>query len=69
MRLDFKHFQRYVTLTEEEPEGWRGEIREGEVVLSHDEAMEEEEAARAEDSESDGEYATAAIGGRRPEAA
>lgn len=60
MRLDFKHFQRYVTLTEEEPEGWRGEIRDGEVVMSHDEAMEEEEAAaQAEDSESDGEYETA----------
>ncbi|WP_328399427.1 SRPBCC family protein [Streptomyces sp. NBC_00390] len=51
MRLDFKHFQRYVTLTEEEPEGWRGEIRDGEVVMSHDEAMEEEEAAQAEEYE------------------
>lgn len=59
MRLDFKHFQRYVTLTEEEPEGWRGEIRDGEVVMSHDEAMEEEEAAQAEESESDGEYEAA----------
>ncbi|MCX4770666.1 SRPBCC family protein [Streptomyces sp. NBC_01285] len=43
MRLDFKHFQRYVTLTEEEPEGWRGEIRDGEVVVTHEDAMEEEE--------------------------
>ncbi|MEU0398319.1 SRPBCC family protein [Streptomyces sp. NPDC006208] len=59
VRLDFKHFQRYVTLTEEEPEGWRGEIRDGEVVMSHDEAMEEEEAAQAEESESDGEYEAA----------
>lgn len=50
MRLDFKHFQRYVTRTEKEPEGWRGEIRDGEVVVSHEEAMEEEEAAQ-EDSE------------------
>ncbi|MGW0556737.1 SRPBCC family protein [Streptomyces sp. NPDC002926] len=58
MRLDFKHFQRYVTLTDEEPDGWRGEIRDGEVVMSHDEAMEEEEAAQAEDSENDGEYET-----------
>ncbi|WP_329042490.1 SRPBCC family protein [Streptomyces sp. NBC_00178] len=52
MRLDFKHFQRFVTLTDEEPEGWRGEIREGEVVQSHEEAMEEEEAEN-EDAESD----------------
>ncbi|MFD4228002.1 SRPBCC family protein [Streptomyces sp. NPDC058545] len=56
VRLDFKHFQRYVTLTGDEPEGWRGEIRDGEVVMSHEEALEEEEAAQAEDSENDGEY-------------
>ncbi|MET9593578.1 SRPBCC family protein [Streptomyces sp. NPDC006516] len=62
LRLDFKHFQRYVTLTEEEPEGWRGEIRDGEVVMSHDEALEEEEAAQAEDSEDDGEYQAAEDG-------
>jgi uncharacterized membrane protein len=63
MRLDFKHFQRYVTFTDEEPEGWRGEIREGEVVRTHEEAVEEEEAAQeeedgyeedAEDEEEDG---------------
>ncbi|MFD9116485.1 SRPBCC family protein [Streptomyces bottropensis] len=52
MRLDFKNFQRYVTLTEDEPEGWRGEIRDGEVVVSHEDAMEEEEA---EQEESEGE--------------
>ncbi|MGW9130178.1 SRPBCC family protein [Streptomyces sp. NPDC055681] len=62
VRLDFKHFQRYVTLTEEEPEGWRGEIRDGEVVLSHEEALEEEEAAQAGDSENDDEYETAEDG-------
>ncbi|MER5943577.1 SRPBCC family protein [Streptomyces sp. NPDC001928] len=48
MRLDFKNFQRYVTLTDEEPEGWRGEIRDGEVVVSHEDAMEEEEADQEE---------------------
>ncbi|MFE1174901.1 SRPBCC family protein [Streptomyces sp. NPDC058773] len=51
LRLDFKHFQRYVTLTDEEPEGWRGEIREGEVVRTHEEAVEDEEA---EERESEG---------------
>ncbi|MFI1935365.1 SRPBCC family protein [Streptomyces sp. NPDC020330] len=51
VRLDFKHFQRYVTLTEEEPEGWRGEIRDGEVVISHEEAAEREEAEEAEEGE------------------
>ncbi|MFD7090127.1 SRPBCC family protein [Streptomyces sp. NPDC059896] len=50
LRLDFKHFQRYVTLTDEEPEdAWRGEIRDGEVVRTHEEAMEEEEAAQDEE--------------------
>ncbi|MFJ4964707.1 SRPBCC family protein [Streptomyces sp. NPDC088729] len=57
LRLDFKNFQRYVTLTEEEPEGWRGEIRDGEVVRTHEEAMEEEEAEEedADDEEYDDE--------------
>ncbi|PBC70080.1 polyketide cyclase/dehydrase/lipid transport protein [Streptomyces sp. TLI_235] len=67
LRLDFKNFQRYVSLTNDEAEGWRGEIRDGEVVKTHDEAMEEEEAAREredqegedkeyEDTEGEGEY-------------
>ncbi|WP_405682407.1 SRPBCC family protein [Streptomyces sp. NBC_00057] len=51
MRLDFKHFQRYVSLAQEEPEGWRGEIRDGEVVVSHEDAMEGEEAAEQEDAQ------------------
>jgi hypothetical protein len=51
MRLDFKHFQRYVTFAEEEPEGWRGEIRDGEVVLSHEDALEQEGTEEPEDAE------------------
>ncbi|MFG2589797.1 SRPBCC family protein [Streptomyces sp. NPDC048438] len=53
MRLDFKHFQRFVTLTDEEPEGWRGEIRDGEVVMTHEEAEEKEEAENGESEDSD----------------
>ncbi|MGW7540419.1 SRPBCC family protein [Streptomyces sp. NPDC054770] len=53
LRLDFKHFQRYVTLTNKEPEGWRGEIRDGEVVRTHEEAIEEEEAAGEEEDVED----------------
>ncbi|MFD7755312.1 SRPBCC family protein [Streptomyces sp. NPDC059757] len=53
LRLGFKHFQRYVTLTDEEPEGWRGEIRDGEVVRTHEDAIEEEE--QADDEEEDAE--------------
>lgn len=54
IRLDLKHFQRYVTLNEddEEVEGWRGEIRDGEVVVSHEDAVENEEADDGEDEDS-----------------
>ncbi|MGW2782521.1 SRPBCC family protein [Streptomyces populi] len=51
LRLDFKNFQRYVTLTDEEAEGWRGEIRGGDVVRTHEEALEEEEAAAGDEEE------------------
>ncbi|MFC8761596.1 SRPBCC family protein [Streptomyces sp. NPDC057193] len=53
LRLDFKHFLRYVTLNTDEPEGWRGEIRDGEVVRSHEDALEAEQAE--EEGEEEGE--------------
>lgn len=63
LRLDVKHFRRHVTLEAEEvPEGWRGEIRDGEVVRTHEEAMEEEQrrepraAREEEEDEEDEEY-------------
>ncbi|MFH8469770.1 SRPBCC family protein [Streptomyces sp. NPDC017991] len=55
MRLDFKNFQRYVTLSTEEPEGWRGEIRDGEVVVSHEDAVEEEEAEQEDQEDQEGQ--------------
>ncbi|MGW5787907.1 SRPBCC family protein [Streptomyces sp. NPDC003757] len=63
LRLDLKHFVRHVTLAdEEEIEGWRGEIRDGEVVRSHEEALEEEnaeepgsEAESADEDDDDGD--------------
>ncbi|MER7195025.1 SRPBCC family protein [Streptomyces flaveolus] len=56
LRLDLKHFARHVTLMDdEEVEGWRGEIRDGEVVKSHEEALEEENADGAEDEGTDEE--------------
>jgi hypothetical protein len=46
-RLEFKHFRRHamtnVILRQEEVEGWRGEIRDSEVVRSHEEALKAEE--------------------------
>lgn len=59
LRLDLKHFQRHVTLTDEEPEGWRGEIRDGEVVRTHEDALEDEEAEgydSEEDEEDEGDW-------------
>jgi Polyketide cyclase / dehydrase and lipid transport len=57
-RLEFKHYRRHVmvhTLVDkDELEGWRGEIRDSEVVETHEEAMEREEAERAESDEDTG---------------
>ncbi|MFJ3022229.1 SRPBCC family protein [Streptomyces tendae] len=54
LRLDLKHFLRYVTLSDDEDlEGWRGEIRDGEVVRSHEEGLEDDE--EQEDGEQDDE--------------
>jgi len=43
VRLDFKLYRRFVMMSDEEVEGWRGEIRDGEVVRDHDEVTAEEE--------------------------
>ncbi|NKI42311.1 SRPBCC family protein [Streptomyces physcomitrii] len=58
LRLDLKHFQRYVTFTDDEDlEGWRGEIREGEVVRSHEEGLkDDEERDEAEAPDEEDEY-------------
>lgn len=58
LRLDLKHFQRYATLTDDEDvEGWRGEIRDGEVVRTHEEGLEDDEPEDEpeEDEEEQGE--------------
>lgn len=47
-RLEFKHFRRHAMtsaiLHQEELEGWRGEIRDSEVVKTHEDALDEEQA-------------------------
>ncbi|WP_327720478.1 SRPBCC family protein [Streptomyces sp. NBC_00490] len=50
-RLDLKNYVRFVTLKGEVEDGWRGEIRDGEVVQSHDDAVAEEEEAGQEGEE------------------
>ncbi|GGP45653.1 SRPBCC family protein [Streptomyces melanogenes] len=49
-RLDLKNFARHIALRGEAPDGWRGEIRDGEVVLSHEDALAQEEKTRDEDA-------------------
>jgi uncharacterized membrane protein len=42
-RLDLKNYVRHITLKGEADDGWRGEIRDGEVVRSHEDAVAEEQ--------------------------
>jgi uncharacterized membrane protein len=57
-RLEFKHFRRHVMahaiLKPDDIEGWRGEIRDGEVVKTHEEALEEEEERARTEEEHEG---------------
>ena len=58
-----RHVMRNTILEQDEVEGWRGEIRDGEVVRSHEEALEEEgeeeqgETGENEENEEDEENA------------
>ncbi|MFH8884698.1 SRPBCC family protein [Streptomyces californicus] len=60
-RLDLKLYRKFIMMRGEATDSWRGEIRDGEVVVSHDEAIEEEEredersASEDDASEHDGE--------------
>jgi len=51
-RLEFKHFRRHAMtsaiLHQEELEGWRGEIRDSEVVKTHEQACEQDRKAHEE---------------------
>ncbi|WP_329521598.1 SRPBCC family protein [Spirillospora sp. NBC_01491] len=57
LRLDFKHIKRHMMtqaiLEQGETEGWRGEIRDSEVVKTHDDAVKEEEEKKKADEGSD----------------
>ncbi|MDK1345013.1 SRPBCC family protein [Streptomyces sp. 378] len=57
-RLDLKNFVRFITIKGEAEDGWRGEIRDGEVVRSHEDALAEEESEEeSEDERPEGEEA------------
>jgi hypothetical protein len=59
-RLEFQHFRRHamshVLIRQDEVEGWRGEIRDSEVVTTHEDALDEERRA-AEEAEAGTEEA------------
>jgi uncharacterized membrane protein len=44
-RLDLKHYRRFLMQRDDEPEGWRGEIRDGEVVREPGEEEEPQDRA------------------------
>jgi hypothetical protein len=71
-RLELKHFRRHVmtrtVLDPESVEGWRGEIRDSEVVRTHEEAMEAEAAEAEERDEEDPEAADEAGDSEEPAA-
>ncbi|MGX5211523.1 SRPBCC family protein [Streptomyces violaceus] len=50
-RLDLKHYVRFITIKGEAEDGWRGEIRDGEVVRSHEDALAEEESEEEREGE------------------
>jgi len=43
LRLDLKHYRRFIMMRGEATGAWRGEIRDGEIVREHDDVVAEEE--------------------------
>ncbi|MET9684694.1 SRPBCC family protein [Streptomyces coeruleorubidus] len=54
-RLDLKNFARFITIKGEAEDSWRGEIRDGEVVRSHEDALAEEESEEEPEEKSEEE--------------
>jgi hypothetical protein len=54
-RLDLKNYARHISMKGDIDDGWRGEIQDGEVVKTHEDALAEEEETRAE-GEYEGEH-------------
>ncbi|MFE9772071.1 SRPBCC family protein [Streptomyces sp. NPDC005931] len=68
-RLDLKNFARFITIKGEAEDSWRGEIRDGEVVRSHEDAVaeEEEEKDKEKDEGAQGEHEEEETEEERPE--
>ncbi|MFD5186386.1 SRPBCC family protein [Streptomyces sp. NPDC058372] len=52
-RLDLKLYRKFIMMRGEATDSWRGEIRDGEVVVDHDDALREEEESQAEENGQD----------------
>ncbi|MEI7034734.1 SRPBCC family protein [Streptomyces pratensis] len=48
-RLDLKLYRKFIMMRGEATDSWRGEIRDGEVVVSHEDAVEDEEARETDE--------------------
>ncbi|MFD3896707.1 SRPBCC family protein [Streptomyces cellulosae] len=59
-RLDLKNFARFITIKGEAEDSWRGEIRDGEVVRSHEDAVAEEEQQEGSEGSEEAEGAEGA---------
>ncbi|WP_210571001.1 SRPBCC family protein [Streptomyces sp. GESEQ-4] len=55
-RLDLKNYARFISLKGEASDGWRGEISDGEVLRSHEDAIAEEEGDEQYEEEPEDEY-------------
>ncbi|WP_413807855.1 SRPBCC family protein [Streptomyces sp. OE57] len=54
-RLDLKLYRKFIMMRGEATDGWRGEIRDGEVVQDHGTAVEEEDREQADEADETGE--------------
>lgn len=54
-RLDLKLYRKFIMMRGEATDGWRGEIQDGEVVLGHEDAVEQERAEEDVDRDPEAE--------------
>ncbi|WP_327297825.1 SRPBCC family protein [Streptomyces sp. NBC_01197] len=62
-RLDLKLYRKFIMMRGEATDGWRGEIRDGEVVVDHDDAVAEEQADSEKEAHDAGPADSADEGG------
>ncbi|MFC8125625.1 SRPBCC family protein [Streptomyces sp. NPDC057302] len=55
-RLDLKLYRKFIMMRGEATDGWRGEIRDGEVTVDHEDAIAEEEGSDEEVSDAEDGY-------------